>query len=169
MTGRCFVDANVLVYARDPRVPRKQQRALQWLDLLWRDRRGRTSVQVLGETYVVLTRKLGVAGGEAWQRVERYLAWDPQPVDVSVLRGAREVEQRYRLSWWDSTIVAAAQLQSCEVLLSEDLQDGEIFGSIRVRNPFLHEVRQPEAAYEVQPATRTAHRPRGRPRRAAAL
>ena len=169
MTGRCFVDANVLVYARDPRDPRKQQRALQWLDLLWRDRRGRTSVQVLAETYVVLTRKLGVAGEEAWQRVERYLAWDPQPVDAVVLRGAREVEQRYRLSWWDSTIVAAAQIEGCEVLLTEDLQDGEIFGSLRVRNPFLHEVRQPEAAYAVEPATRSPHRPRGRPRRAAAL
>lgn len=169
MTARCFVDANVLVYARDARDARKQQRAMQWLELLWRERAGRTSMQVLAETYVVLTRKLGAPSEDAWNRVERYLAWSPQPVDEAVLRGAKEVERRYRLSWWDSMVVAAAQLQACEVLLTEDLQDGEIFGTLRVRNPFLHELREAEAAYEVQPITRSAHRPRGRPRRAAVL
>ncbi len=39
MADPCFVDANVLVYARDPRDPAKQRRASDWLDHLWRERR----------------------------------------------------------------------------------------------------------------------------------
>lgn len=49
---------------------------------------------------------------------------------------AREVEDPWRLSWWDSLIVAAAQLANCRILLSEDLQDGLDFDGLRVLNPF---------------------------------
>lgn len=165
MTARCFVNANVFVSARDSRDPRKQQRALQWLELLWRERAGRTSAQVLGEAYAVLTRKLGAPADEAWRGVERYFAWNPHPVDQGTLQRGREIEARYRLSWWDSLAVAAAQLQSCEVILTEDLQDGQAFGTLRVRDPFLHEVRQPEVVYDAAALPRSQHRPRGRPRR----
>jgi predicted nucleic acid-binding protein len=78
MTGPCFVDANVLVYSRDLRERSKQARADAWLDLLWRENRGRTSMQVLSEFYVN-ARRLGVAADELWKSVERYLAWSPRP------------------------------------------------------------------------------------------
>ena len=169
MTVRSFVDANVFVYARDPRDPRKQARAAQWLELLWNERAGRTSMQVLCETYVVLTRKRGTPADDAWRRVERYFAWNPQPIDERILRAAREIQYAHPLSWWDAMVVAAAQVQACSVLLTEDLQDGQVFGSLRVRDPFLHEVREAEAEYEVKAASRSVHRPRGRPRRTPAL
>ena len=38
-------------------------------------------------------------------------AWTPLPTDEALLRGAREVERRYKLAWWDSMAVAAAQIQ----------------------------------------------------------
>ena len=123
MTGPCFVDANVFVYSRDGREPAKRQRAEQWLDLLWRDRLGRTSTQALSEFYAVATRKLGIASERAWQTAERYFAWNPRPVDEALLRRAREIELRFKISWWDSMIVAAAQLQDCVLLLTEDLQE----------------------------------------------
>jgi len=167
MTGLCFVDANVLVYARDPREPVKQPRATEWIAHLWRERRGCLSVQVLSEFYAIATRKLEprVPAQLAWAEVERYLAWRVQPVDEAVLLGARDVELRYRLSWWDSLIVAAAQVLDCQTLLTEDLQDGAAFGHLRVVNPFLHRVSEPDAHYRAVPAARPLHRPRGRPRR----
>ena len=58
MTGPCFVDADVFVYARDPRDAAKQARALQWIAHLWQERLGRTSVHVLSEYYVFATRTL---------------------------------------------------------------------------------------------------------------
>jgi predicted nucleic acid-binding protein len=169
MTGPCFVDANVFVYVRDSRDAAKQARAMSWVDYLWRERIGHTSAQVLAEFYAVATRKLTprVAPDLAWREVEKYLAWDPQPVDAALLRRAREVEQRYRLSWWDSMVVAAAQLQDCALLLTEDLQDGAVFATVTVRSPFTLEVREPAAQYAAAPAIASRHRPRGRPRRTA--
>ena len=56
MTGPCFVDANVFVYAQDTRDARKHRRAEEWLDELWRTRMGRTSAQALSEFYSVASR-----------------------------------------------------------------------------------------------------------------
>lgn len=169
MTGPYFVDANVFVYFSDARDARKQARAEQWIRALWQGRLGRTSAQVLSEYYVVATRKLSpkVPHAQAWAFVHELMAWAPHPVDESLLRRAREVEDRFLLSWWDSMVVAAAQLQECRVLLTEDLQDGMTFGTLRVRDPFLHALGEPEAGYEAIPAAASLHRRRGRPKRAA--
>jgi predicted nucleic acid-binding protein len=166
MTGLCFVDANVLVYARDPRDPVKQQRAIEWIDMLWSERRGRLSAQVISEAYVVLKRLRKESPEQLWARLEGYFTWNPVAVDERILRRARELEHRYQISWWDSLIVAAAQVQECRTLLTEDLHDGATFGMLRVRNPFLHAVEEPAAHYAL-PAVRPLHRPRGRPKRLA--
>ena len=169
MIGQCFVDANVFVYARDPRDAVKQARAASWIDLLWQRRLGRTSTQVLSEFYAVATRKLRgeITPALAWADVVRYFEWRPHPVDEPLLRRAHEIEPRYGISWWDSMVVAAAQLQDCDVLLTEDLQDGMRFGALTVRSPFTLTAEEPAAEYA---SVRSApvHRPRGRPRRLAA-
>jgi predicted nucleic acid-binding protein len=167
MTGRVFVDTNVLLYSRDETEPAKQPRAKAWLERLWRERLGRTSMQVLSEYYVNLKRKSAarISADEAWAGVARYLAWKPLPVDEALMLRAREVEQRWRLSWWDSMVVAAAQLQDCALLLTEDLHDGASFGTLTVRSPFTLPVEEPAAAYVVVPRAASRHRPRGRPKR----
>jgi predicted nucleic acid-binding protein len=166
MTAPVFVDTNVFVYARDPRDAAKQARAEEWLAVLWRGFAGRTSIQVLSEYYNSVTRKLtpGVPPDEAWLDTRLLLAWDPHPVDAALLRRAREVEQRWQLSWWDGMVVAAAQLQGCGVLLTEDLQDGAVYGGVTVRSPFTLDVREPLPTYAVPPPA-PRHRGRGRPRR----
>ena len=168
MTAAVFVDTNVFVYARDVREARKQSRAISWLEHLWRRQLGRTSVQVLAEYYSAVTRKLdpGLPPAVAWDDVSHLMAWRPQPIDETLLKRGRDIELRYRLSWWDSLIVAAAQLQGCALLLSEDLQDGADYGGVTVRNPFTLEVSEPAATYAVSPVATKQHPPRGRPKRA---
>ena len=170
MTVRCFVDASVLLHARDPRDPLKQARAAEWLERLWQQRSGRTSVQALSEFYVTATRKLAPRVPEdlAWDEVARYLAWAPQETDESLLRRARDIERRYHLAWWDAAVVAAALLQDCLILLTEDLPEGSVFGALAVRSPFSSVLEQPPAEYMVARA-QPLHRPRGRPRRALAV
>lgn len=165
MTGPCFVDANVFVYARDPREAIKQQRAVEWIAFLWRERRARTSVQAIAEFYAVSTRKLGVERDLATSDAESYFEWRPQPVNEELIEQAWDVEQRYKLSWWDSMIVAAAQMQECGILLTEDLQDGAVLGAVRVRNPFRHAVEDLEVPYIAEPVAASLHRRRGRPKR----
>ena len=168
MTAPIFVDTNIFIYARDPRDAEKQGRAAEWISNFWRDRTGRTSVQVLSEYYYNVTSRLTpkVASADAWDDVEAFFEWRPHPIDAALLERARDIEQRWRLSWWDSMIVAAAQLQGCAILLTEDLQDGAVFGGVTVRNPFTHNVNEPAAAYAVHPVVASRHRGRGRPRKA---
>ncbi len=167
MTGTVFVDTNVFLYAIDGDDPDKQQRSREWLERLWHTGQGRTSMQVLSEYNVNVRRKAvpALTPEEAWQRVERLLQWNPHPVDETVFRFARQIEQRWHLSWWDSMIVAAAQLQGCALLLTEDLQDGAVYGGVTVRSPFTLDVREPLPAYATLPAATSRHRGRGRPRK----
>ena len=82
-----------------------------------------------------------------------------------MLLRARGIERRYSLGWWDSLIAAAAALQGCAVLLSEDLQDGMAIGDVTIRNPFTTQVSDVPASYAVESNAVARHRPRGRPRR----
>jgi predicted nucleic acid-binding protein len=166
MTATVFVDTNILVYARDASEPAKQPVASQWLHELWTEQRGRTSVQVLSEYYAVVTRKLrpGLSQDDAWEDVAALLAWEPQAIDRDLLVRAREIERRHALSWWDAMIVAAAHLQNCAVLLSEDLQHGWTCGTVVVRNPFVDKIEETRTFYSTLPAPVSRHRRRGRPR-----
>jgi predicted nucleic acid-binding protein len=169
MTVPCFVDSNVLVYAHNPAEELKSSVARNLLQDLWADLSGRTSIQVLNEFYAVITRKLSVRMSQdaAWAEVEEFFRWNPQQLDCELLRQARQIEARYRLSWWDSLIVAAAQLQGCSLLYTEDLQHGATFDGVRVVNPFISQVQEKPAQYRVETISR--HRPRGRPRKHAAI
>jgi predicted nucleic acid-binding protein len=167
MTAPVFVDTNVLVYARDAGNAAKQARATAWLEILWREQVGRTSMQVLSEYYVTLTRRLdpGIPSAEVWDDLTALFTWRPLAIDETVMQRGREIEQRHRLSWWDSLIVAAAAAQGCALLLSEDLQDGGVYAGVTVRSPFTLSVDEPAASYAVAPAAARGHPRRGRPKR----
>ena len=138
MSAICFVDTNLLVYARDASEVEKQPIAAAWLDRLWEQRCGRTGIQVLSEYFVTVTRKLrpGLSEDAAWNDVEDLLSWDPVPVDGLVFRRAREVATSCSLAWWDAQIVAAAQVCDAEFLLTEDLQHGQDLDGLVVVDPF---------------------------------
>jgi len=169
MSAPVFVDTNILLYARQAREPLKQPVASQWMERLWEEQRGRISVQVLSEYYITVTRKIKPvrAAEDAWDEVRDLFTWNPQATDAALFLRGREVEQRYRLSWWDCLIVAAAQLQNCALLLTEDLQHGAIYGDVTVRNPFVLPVSEEAEAYAVVRTSTRAHPRRGRPRRRA--
>ncbi len=138
MTATIFVDTNVLVYRRDAGQGEKQALAEAWMEGLWADRNGRLSYQVLQEYYVTVTSKLrpGLDAESARNDVRSLLAWHPVAVDAGVVEGAWVIQDRYGLSWWDSLVVAAAQVANCRFLLTEDLQDGQELGGVRVVSPF---------------------------------
>ena len=124
-------------------------------------------MQVLNEYYVTVTRKIRPARAvaDAWDEVRELLTWNPQPTDSELLQRAHDVEQRYQLSWWDSLIVGAAQLQNCALLLTEDLQHRANYGGVTVQNPFLAAVSDNTAVYGVTRTSIVGHPRRGRPRR----
>ena len=145
MTAPVFVDTNVLVYRHDASNPAKQVRADDWLRVLVHERSGRLSFQVLQELYATLTRKLrpGIDAREAQEIVRDLTAWQPLAIDLAIIERAWRLQESYLLSWWDALIVAAAQSGDCRVLLTEDLQHGQVFGPVRVVDPFVLPNRTP--------------------------
>jgi predicted nucleic acid-binding protein len=136
-----FVDTNVLVYARDAGETVKQPKARAWLEHLWRTRSGRLSQQVLSEFYVTVTRKLdpGLPPADARAEVRDLSAWRPIAIDTDVIEAAWALEDAHSLSFWDALIVAAAAATRCDVLLSEDLSDGQTYDGVTVFSPFTHQ------------------------------
>lgn len=139
MSDVVFVDTNILVYARDASEGAKQRAAAAWMKRLWQDRRGRISIQVLQEYYVVVTRKLkpGLPATTAQADLRYLMTWDPVVTDIGLLESAWALERQYDLSFWNATVVAAAQRVNAGYLLSEDMQHGHTIGSVRITNPFI--------------------------------
>lgn len=133
-----FVDTNVLLYAQDPRDAGKQRAAESWLARCWRDGSGRISTQVLHEMYANLLRVAPrLSAAQCRAVVCRYRAWGAWNVDEATVDQAWAVQDRYRLSYWDALMVAAAQMQGCSILLTEDLQHDQWMDGVRIVSPFL--------------------------------
>jgi predicted nucleic acid-binding protein len=133
-----FVDTNVLVYAYDRSAGKKHEQARALLAELWASGNGRLSIQVLQEFYVVISRKIGkpLSPENAAQIVADLGTWEHHAPGLQDLQDAIRLQTRYQLSFWDAMIVASAQHLRCPLLWSEDLNDGQRFGDVLVKNPF---------------------------------
>lgn len=138
MTASCFVDSNVLVYARDLTERPKQERATLWIETLWTARAGCLSYQVLIEAYAALTRPARPHMDRASARtyIGNFQRWRPLPIDRGIVEGAWQVQDRFKFNWWDCLIVAAAHAASCNYLLTEDLQHAQDLEGVTVIDPF---------------------------------
>jgi predicted nucleic acid-binding protein len=133
-----FVDTNILIYAEDRDAKRKHEIARDLVLELWNERSGVVSVQVLQEFYVNVTRKLKkpLPLPRALEIVEEYLTWTVVENTGRLLIRAIDLQQKHRLSFWDSTIVQAALDAGCETLFTEDLNAGQRIESVTIVNPF---------------------------------
>ncbi|MGH9621627.1 MAG: PIN domain-containing protein [Bryobacteraceae bacterium] len=137
MNAPVFVDTNVFIYALDQGDPKKQTAARAWRDEMWRSRRGRISFQVLQEFYAKVVQKRIQAAQQARSEIQDLMAWQPVVIDGAAMENAWKIQDRYRFSFWDALIVAAAKSASCRYLLTEDLQAGQELDGLLVVNPFL--------------------------------
>ena len=138
-TEKVFVDTNILLYAHDKDAGIKQERAAERLRELWESESGRLSTQVLQEFYVNVTQKIKKPLGldPAREVVRNYALWVESPITPRTIVRASEISEIWRLAFWDSMIVAAAEQDGAAQLLSEDLQAGQVIAGIKVVNPFL--------------------------------
>lgn len=137
MIEKHFVDTNVLLYAFDGGAGGKHERSATLVRDLWDRRNGCLSIQVLQEFYVNATRKLNMTADEAYHQVSRFSRWQvhsPEPADV--LQAIR-MQREHSLSFWNAMIVRSAQQLQCSILWSEDLNPGQRYLGVAVRNPFL--------------------------------
>jgi predicted nucleic acid-binding protein len=127
-----FFDTNVLLYlfsSDDAKADRAEDTLASG---------GVISVQVLNEFASVAMRKLKMPIAEIREALTTFRAvCKIVPLSEETHDKALGLAERYGLSIYDAMIVASALLAGCRMLLSEDLQDGQIIDkSLEIRNPF---------------------------------
>jgi predicted nucleic acid-binding protein len=137
MSDKYYVDTNLLMYAHDTSAGAKHERARALVQELWRDRTGVVSTQVLQELSVNLRRKTGRPLDVKATReiIADYLTWQVVVNGGESILEALDLEARYQVSFWDALVLYAAQVSGAKILYSEDLSDGQTYGSVRVTNP----------------------------------
>jgi|SRR5580698_10301522 predicted nucleic acid-binding protein len=140
MNDRSFLDTNVFVYSVDRTEPAKVRRATQLINDAVRTGKGVVSYQVVQEFFHVALRRFAQPMTSA--DAEQYLLTVFRPLlaihsSEGIFLAALRLQARYRFSWYDSLIVAAALHANCGVLYSEDLQHGQKIESLKIVNPFL--------------------------------
>jgi len=133
-----FVDTNILVYAHDRSAGNKQKTASELILRLSRSRMGALSLQVLSEFFVTVTRKIPspIATNDALEIVFDFTTWRVHQPRTENLLAAMRVAEQYRLSLWDALIVQSATDVNATVLWSEDLNPGQTYSGVLLRNPF---------------------------------
>jgi predicted nucleic acid-binding protein len=140
MSDRFFLDTNIFVYSFDQGAPAKARRAAQLIREALTTQKGVVSYQVVQEFFNVALKRFSkpMQAADAGQ----YLVAVFRPLlavhsSQALYAEALFLHAQSGLSWYDSLIVSAAIQARCEILFSEDLQHGQRFGSLEVRNPFL--------------------------------
>jgi predicted nucleic acid-binding protein len=137
MTVQCFLDTNILIYAAVGKEddPEKYARAIE----LIAEAEFGISAQVLQEFYTNVVRKprkpLSPYDALAW--IEQLEVFPCADITFGLVKIAAELSQRFRISYWDAAIVAAAEQLGADILYTEDLNHGQVYGTVRVENPFL--------------------------------
>jgi predicted nucleic acid-binding protein len=136
MNAKVFFDTNVLVYAAvgTGKDESKRKRAL---DLIQSEDFG-TSAQVLQEFFVTVVKKAlrPLSAAQALEWIEQWAAFPCQPIDRELVQIAVGISERLTISYWDAAILAAAEALGSRIVYSEDLNDGQHYGEVRVINPF---------------------------------
>ena len=100
MTGKRFVDSNILIYAHDADAAERQRRAAELLGELWESGTGVLSTQVLQEFYVNVTRKIKrpLPLAIAREVVRDYSHWVESPLTPATIIRASEICEVWQLS-----------------------------------------------------------------------
>lgn len=134
--GKAFFDTNILLYMHSSADPAKQEQARALFQRYNEAGRIVLSTQVVHEFYSVGLRKLVLSREQAKQIVTDLLEFPLVLLGPSHMMKAIENEERYQISFWDALILAGAEFGGAEVLFTEDLNDGQQYGPVLVRNPF---------------------------------
>ena len=131
-----FLDSNVFVYFADPRDARKQRIARSILWTAKNSGKHLISVQVLNEFSNVALKKLSMDENDVRAYIDEFVNIRTVENRLAWTYSALEIKKRYGLQFYDSLLIAAAQANGCDEILSEDLADGQVYCGVRAMNPF---------------------------------
>lgn len=134
MSGKIFLDTNIVVYLYSGDEPEKQTAALALIK-----QNPVVSTQVLSELANTLSRKFALPYDVVAQAVAEVRdACTVIAVTPDTIAQALTLAQKYRYAYYDSLILAAALSAGCETLATEDMQHGQVIeGALTIHNLFV--------------------------------
>jgi predicted nucleic acid-binding protein len=137
MSGKFFLDSNILVYAQDAGSADKQRRSRELIARLADSGEGVISTQVIQEFFVSVTRKLGVPPLAAKAIVKTFTIFEIVTVGTELIHEAIDCAVLNAISFWDALILATAASAGCGILCTEDLNHGQTIMGVKVQNPLV--------------------------------
>ena len=131
-----FLDTNVLIYSIDGKDPAKQVVAREIVVSAVRGGGFLISAQVLNEFSNIALLKLKLSVEEVRKFVSFFSRIGVVSLESRWTDAALLLKQRYETQFFDSLLLAAAQENGCGEILTEDLNDGQMYGSVKAVNPF---------------------------------
>ena len=129
---KSFLDTNLIVYANDSRVAEKQARAIEVITRAMREGTGVISTQVMQEYAVVAGSKLHQHPDAILRQLLLLETFEVVQITPPLIRRGLELQYRYQINYWDATILAAAEHAHCSRLLTEDLNPGQLYATLRI-------------------------------------
>jgi predicted nucleic acid-binding protein len=136
MSAKAFFDTNVLLYMYSDADSRKRDQAKELFAKCASFGGVVVSTQVVQEFFSAGLRKLTLPREELRTATNALLELPLVLIGPAHIIRAMEGEERYRISFWDALILAAAESVSAGVVYTEDLNDGQQYGRVVVHNPF---------------------------------
>ena len=131
-----FLDTNVLIYSIDGKDPAKQVVAREIVVSAVRGGGFLISAQVLNEFSNIALLKLKLSVEEVRKFVSFFSRIGVVSLESRWTDAALLLKQRYETQFFDSLLLVAAQENGCDEILTEDLNDGQMYGSVKAVNPF---------------------------------
>lgn len=134
MKDKVFIDTNILIYLYSEDEPGKKERSLNAIsnyDCV-------TSTQVLNELSNVMLKKFRVLPADLANVIDDIVYYcNVSTIDVGIIKNAIEITNKYKYSFYDSLIISSALDNECRLLLTEDMQNGQVIdGKLTITNIF---------------------------------
>ena len=137
--SKIFIDTNILVYTLDQKNIEKRDMARRIVKKVVESHQPVISTQVIKEFYVVASTKLKADPIVVKNIIHNFHNMEIVNNDLDLIEQAIDISILSQLSFWDSLIIAAAEKENCEYVLSEDLNSGQNYRGIKLLNPFIKE------------------------------
>ncbi len=142
MRDKVFIDTNIFIYAltqpKDPKENFKRDSAIELLKKVLSSNQIIISTQIVNELHFNLLRKFNIEDKKVFETIELNVVKISNVVPLCQLtyKKSFEVRENYKLSFWDSLVVASALINNCSTLYSEDMQNNLLIqNTLIIKNP----------------------------------
>lgn len=138
MKNKCFLDTNIWIYAATGKFSAPAKYAIARGIIA--EKSFAVSGQVVGEFVVNVTNKKKMKSPLPRAELADWLGLMQQfefvDIDRLIVNAALIGVERHQIHYWDSALLAQAERFGAEIFYTEDLNHGQMYGSIRAHNPF---------------------------------